>query len=104
VGDRVVDHLPVDDVGQPAFQAAHGLHRGFAGGLLPVEVGTPLGGVAQLDGGDDVQDPVDLAAPGPREPVADLVAGGGVDGCGAVPGREVRAVRGKVGLTQGDLL
>jgi hypothetical protein len=26
----------------------------------------------------------------------DLVAGGGVDGCGAVQGREVRAVRGAV--------
>ena len=39
-----------------------------------------------------MQDPVDLTVPGPRQPVSDLVAGGRVDRCGAVPGREVVAV------------
>ena len=60
--------------------------------LLAVVVGAAFGRVAQLDGGHDVQDPVDLPVPGPGQPVADLVAGGGVDRCGAVPGREVVAV------------
>jgi hypothetical protein len=36
---------------------------------------------------------VDLPVPGPREPVPDLVTGGGVDRCGAGPGREVGPVR-----------
>ena len=61
--------------------------------LRAVEVGAALGGVAQLDGGHDVQHPVDLSVPAAREPVAHVVAGGGVDGCGAGPGREVVAVR-----------
>src|SRR4051794_17920308 len=52
--------------------------------------GAAFGGVPQLHGGHDVQRPVDLPVPGPGEPVADLVAGGGVDEGGAVPGREVR--------------
>ena len=50
-------------------------------------------GVAEMDGGHDVQDPVDLPVPGARESVPDVVAGGGVDGCGAVPGGEVVVVR-----------
>jgi hypothetical protein len=40
-----------------------------------------------------VQHPVDLPVPGAGEPVSDLVAGGRVDGCGAVPGGDVRLVR-----------
>ena len=60
--------------------------------LLAVVVGAALGGVAELDGGHDVQDPVDLPVPAARQPVSDVVAGGGVDGCGAVPGGEVVAV------------
>jgi excisionase family DNA binding protein len=39
-----------------------------------------------------VQDAVDLAIAGPRQPVPDLIAGGGIDRGGAVPGREVVAV------------
>ena len=60
--------------------------------LRAVEVGAAFGGVAQLDDGHDVQDPVDLAVPASREPVADVVAGGGVDRGGAGPGAEVVAV------------
>ena len=36
--------------------------------------------------------PVDLTVPAAGQPVSDVVAGGGVDGCGAGPGREVVAV------------
>jgi hypothetical protein len=36
--------------------------------------------------------PVDAPVAGPREPVALLLAGGGVDGRGAVPGGEMAAV------------
>ena len=39
-----------------------------------------------------MQHPVDLPVPGPGEPVPDLVAGGGIDRGGAVPGGEVGAV------------
>lgn len=39
-----------------------------------------------------MQGPVDLPVPLARQPVPSLVAGGGVDGCGAVPRREVVAV------------
>jgi len=85
--------VPIDDVGQPSFQRAHGFVGGLAVGLLPVEVGPSFGGVAQLDGGHDVQGAVDLPVPGLGQALADLVAGGGVDRCGAVPGGDVGAVR-----------
>jgi len=49
VGEGVLEHLSVDDVGESAFDAAHGFHGGLAGGFLAVEVGTSLGGVAELD-------------------------------------------------------
>jgi hypothetical protein len=39
-----------------------------------------------------VQHPVDAPVAGPREPVALLVAGGGIYGRGAVPGGEMAAV------------
>ena len=45
-------------------------------------------GVAELDDGHDVQGPVDPPVAGAGEPVAFLVAGGGVQRCGAVPGGE----------------
>jgi hypothetical protein len=71
--DGVVEHLPVDDVGQPAFQTPHCFHIGFAAGHLAVEVGASLGGVAQLHGRHDVQHLVDLAVTGSRQPMPDLV-------------------------------
>jgi hypothetical protein len=51
--------------------------------------GLALGRVAQLDGRHDVQRPVDLPVAGAGEPMADLVAGGGVERRRAVPGCEV---------------
>src|SRR6185503_5435428 len=74
-----------------AFEAAHRLHRGLAGGDLAPDVGAAVGVVAELDDGHDVQDAVDAPVPGPGQAVALLVAGGGVQGCGAVPGGEVAA-------------
>jgi hypothetical protein len=64
----------------------------FAVGLLAFVVVTAFAGVSDLDAGHDAQDPVDLAVAGARQPVSDLVSGGGVDGGGAVPGREVGLV------------
>jgi hypothetical protein len=84
----VVDDLPVDDVGQPASQAAHGFHRGLPGGFALVVVGAAFGGVAQLHDRPDVQHPVDPPVPGPGQAVAGLFSGGGVDRGGAVPGGE----------------
>ena len=66
--------------------------RGLAGGELAPVVG-PAGGVeADLVDGGDVDDVVGLAVAGPGEAVADLLAGGGVQGRGAGPGREPVAV------------
>ena len=95
----VGEHAGVDDVGQAAFEGAHGHHRGHAAGLARVVVGAAFGLVAELDDGHDVQDPVDPPVPGPRQPVAFLVAGGGVQGCGAVPGRELVPVGEAVDVT-----
>jgi hypothetical protein len=89
---RVVDHVAVDDVGQPSFHAPHSFHRGLTIEFLAVVVGTSLGLVTQLDGGHHVQDPVDLPVARPGQPVPDLVTGGRIDGCCAIPGSEVRAV------------
>jgi hypothetical protein len=47
--------------------------------------------VAQLDDGHDVQHPVDAPVSGAGQAVTLLVAGGGVERCGAVPGCEVCA-------------
>jgi hypothetical protein len=86
----VSDHLVIDDVRQPAFEGAHRFAGCLPGGDFAVVVGAALGGVAELDDGHDVQHPVDLPVPGPRQPVPDLVTGGGVDRRGAIPGGEVR--------------
>src|SRR5215813_1698553 len=62
----VEDHLVVDDVGQAAFEGAHGFPGCFAGGDFAVVVGAAFGGVAELDDGHDVQRAVDLAVACPR--------------------------------------
>jgi hypothetical protein len=84
-------HLPVDDVGEPSFQSAHGFHRGLAFSEFAPVVAAVFGVVAELNDGHDVPDPVDAPVAGPRQAVPVLVAGGRVDGCGAVPGGEVGA-------------
>ena len=77
----------------PAFEGAHGFHRGLAAGLPAVVVLPAEGGVAQLDGGHDVQDTVDLPVAAAGEAVTDVVTGGGIDRSGSGPGREVRLGR-----------
>jgi hypothetical protein len=57
-------HLPEYDVGEAAFEGAHGFHRGFPGGELAPEVGASCGVVAQLDDPGDVEDMVEAAVPG----------------------------------------
>ncbi len=71
-----------------------GRHRPVSAATCP-DVGRRTLGhrVPQLDGGHHVQDPVDLSVPAAGEPVADVVAGGGVDRGGAGPGSEVALVR-----------
>jgi hypothetical protein len=88
----VGDEVAVDDVGQASFEAAQGFHRGLAGGELASVVGAALGVLAQLHDGGDVDDVVDPAVAGAGEAVADLFAGGRVQGCGAGPGGEPVAV------------
>ena len=85
---RVGAHLLVDNVGQPPFQAPQRFDGGFACGEFPPVVGAAFGVVAQCHDGHDVQRTVDPPVACPREPVADLVAAGGIQGGGAVPGRE----------------
>ena len=61
----------------------------FPAAILRVVVGAAFGRVAQLDDGHDVQHPVDPPVAGARQPVPLLLAGGGIQWRGAVPGREV---------------
>jgi hypothetical protein len=46
VADCVSEHVPVDDVGESTFEAAHGFHVGLAGRGLVVEVRPFLGELA----------------------------------------------------------
>jgi hypothetical protein len=85
-------YLPEHHVGQAAFERAHGFHRGFPGGDFSVVIGAAFGGVAELDHGHDVQHAVDLPVPGAGQAVPDVVAGGGIDRRGPVPGGEVAPV------------
>ena len=62
------------------------------GGELAPVVGPACGVVAELDDAGDVEDVVEAAVPGAREPVAEMLAAGGIDRGGAGPGREVVAV------------
>ena len=48
---------------EPSLEKTHRFVRGLAAGFGAVEVGAAFGGVAELDDGHDVQDPVDLAIP-----------------------------------------
>src|SRR5688500_8788795 len=90
-GFGVGDHPSVDDVGESAFQGSHGFHRSLAGGEFAPVVAAAFGVAPELDHGHDVQDAVDAPVPGSGQAVPVLVAGGGVNRCGAVPGREVSA-------------
>src|SRR2546421_3721646 len=60
----VGDHAGIDDIGEPSFECAHGLHRSFPGCFFGIEEGAAFGGIAQLHDGHDVQDTVDSAIPG----------------------------------------
>jgi hypothetical protein len=79
---HVSGELAIDDVGQAALEAAQGLHGSLAGGELAPVVGAAFGVVADLHDGLDVQDAIDPPVPRSGQPVAHLLAGGGVDGCG----------------------
>jgi len=85
----VVDQMPVDAVGQPPFQAAKGTLLAFAGGDLLRVVGAAAGVVAFVGQRDDVQGVVELAVPGPRQPVSFDLAGGHLDR--ATPQKEANA-------------
>src|SRR4029079_16499802 len=88
----VGDELAIDRVGDPSLEAAHRFGSGLARGELASEVAAARGVEPDLVGGCDVEQVVDLAVPGPGEPVSDLLAGGGVERGGAGPGREPVAV------------
>jgi hypothetical protein len=84
------DECAIDDVGEPAFEAAQGFFRCLALEAFAFVVG-PAGRarVADLGHGHHVQRVVQTPVSGPGEPMPDLLAGGGIDGCGAVVGGEV---------------
>ncbi len=85
----VGDQAPVDGVRQPALQAPQRfLDRLVLGQLAPV-VGLPGAGTADLHDRHHVQGVVQLAVTGPRQPVADDLAAGGLQGGGAGVGGEV---------------
>ena len=64
----------------------------ISGGALAAVVGTAGGVVAQLDDPGDVEHVVEAAVAGAREPMAQMLAAGGIDRGSASPGREVVAV------------
>ena len=81
--DCVADQLSVHEVGQAAFQAAHGFVVIFAFGSFPQVIGPAGGIVADLGEGHDVQAEIELAIAGAGKPVAHHLAGGHLDGGGA---------------------
>ena len=89
--DGVVQHGLEDDVGQPALDAAHGLHGCFAFDLLALAVVPPGVAFAELNSSHGVQDAVDLPVLRPRQAMADLVASSGPrasDSAVSAPGPE----------------
>ena len=58
------------------------------GGELAPVVGPAVGVQTDLADRSDVDQVVHPPVPGPGEPVPDLLTGGGIDRCGAGPGRE----------------
>lgn len=85
-------HLPVDEVGQAAFETPHGLHAGLARGLFLSVVGPAWRVMTQLHDRHDVLDPVGPAGARPGEPVPALITGGRVQRRCAVPGRETTPI------------
>jgi hypothetical protein len=74
----------VDDVGQPALERPAGLGGGLALAELAQVVAAPRSRVAGLADRDGVEGGVELAVAAGVEPVALLVAAGGVTGAVAV--------------------
>jgi hypothetical protein len=69
---------PVDGIRQPALQAPQRFLGGLALGQLAPVVDLAGAGPADLDHGHHVQGVIQLAVPGPRQPVADDLAAGGL--------------------------
>src|SRR5664279_5846319 len=88
----VGEELAVEGVGDPALETTQRFELGLAGGLLAPVVGPAVGVEADLADRGDVDHVVHPSVPGSGEPVAVLLAGGGVQGCGAGPGGEPVAV------------
>jgi hypothetical protein len=81
----VADELPAGLVGEPPLEAAQRLLGSLALGALALVVAAPVGAwVADLGDGHHVQRVAGPPVPGPRQAVADLVAGGHAGRSGAV--------------------
>jgi hypothetical protein len=63
-GASIREELPVDRVGDPSLEAAHGFHAGLAGGELASVVGAAWGVEPDLGGRGDVQHVAHLPVPG----------------------------------------
>ena len=94
----VVAQLPVDDVGQPPFEASHRFFVALALGSFPQVVGPARGVLPDLGKGHDVEAEVELTVAGTGEPVADNISGGHVDrggtGVGGERGRGAESIDG----------
>jgi hypothetical protein len=75
---------PVDDVGQAPLERSAGLGGGLALAELAQVIGVAGSGVAGLADRDGVQGGVELAVAAGVEPMALLVAAGGIQGAVAV--------------------
>jgi hypothetical protein len=67
----VCEELAVDDVREPAFEAAQGLHRGLARCALASVVGAAFGVEADLSGRGDVDHVVHPPVPRPGQTMPD---------------------------------
>jgi hypothetical protein len=77
----------VDDVGEPAFEDAEGLHAAVASGLAAFDQGPGAGMDTGLSHRDAVECCIQLAVPGPGESMPGAVGGPHRQrGCAVVPG------------------
>ena len=90
VGVGIAHETAVDGIGQAPFETPQRFSTAFTGGAFALVVGPAAGVVAERGDGHDVQAMVELAIAGAGEPVADDIAGGGLDGGGAAVGGKRR--------------
>lgn len=86
----IAHETAVDGIGQAPFQTSQRFSMAFAGGAFALVIGPAGSVVAELSNGHDMQAMVELAISRAGKPVADDIAGGGLDRGGAGVGGKRR--------------